>query len=101
MPCNRQSIASALLLVRPGESDAGVLDGAGGSAGASRLARIGASAVVLLAVPRTMITMVGVLWTPPGGSRRLDRTRYTEWFPPAAAVAAVAAAVAAAAAAHR
>ena len=43
MPCNRQSIASALLLVRPGESDAGVLDGAGGSAGASRLARIGAS----------------------------------------------------------
>ena len=70
-------VASALLLVRPGESDAGVLDGAGGSAGASRLARIGASAVVL-AVPRTMITMVGVLWTPPGGSRRLDRTRYTD-----------------------
>jgi hypothetical protein len=32
-------------------------------------------ALVVLAVLRTMITMVGVLWTPPGGSRRLDRTR--------------------------
>jgi hypothetical protein len=94
VPCNRQSIASALLLVRPGESsDAGVLDGAGGSAGASHRAR--ALALVVLVVLHTMITMVGVLWTPPGGSKRLDRTRYTEWLPPAAA------AVAAAAAAHR
>ena len=100
MPCNRQSIASALLFVRPGESsDAGILDGAGASAGASRRARV--LALVVLVVLRTMITMVGVLWTPPGGSRRLDRTRYTEWLPPAAAVAAVAVAAAAAAAAHR
>ena len=39
------------------------------------LAASRALALVVLAVLRTMITMVGVLWTPPGGSRRLDRTR--------------------------
>ena len=39
------------------------------------LAASHALALVVLAVPRTMITVVGVLWTPPGGSRRLDRTR--------------------------
>ena len=42
------------------------------------LAASHALALVVMAVLRTMITMVGVLWTPPGGSRRLDRTRYTD-----------------------